>query len=99
MRIAFADFTNRDDKVESAYQMALGGSESALCYLAEALAQHGHEVFLVNHTSAPGISRGVMRLPFEAVSVQLLQPLDALIVLNLARQGMQLRSLNGFFHL
>jgi len=95
MIIAFADFTNRDYKVESAYQMALGGSESALCYLAEALAQQGQEVFLVNHTSAPGISRGVMCLPFEAVPVQLLQSLDALIVLNLAGQGMQLRSLMG----
>ncbi len=95
MKIAFADFIAWDYKIDSAYQMALGGSESALCYLAEALAQQGHEVFLVNHTSAPGISRNVMCLSLDAVPVQLLQSLDALIVLNLAGQGMQLRSLIG----
>ncbi len=95
MKIAFADFIAWDYKIDSAYQMALGGSQSALCYLAEGLAQQGHEVFLVNHTSDPGISRNVMCLSLEAVSVQLLQSLDALIVLNLAGQGMQLRSLIG----
>lgn len=95
MKIAFIDFLPWDYKIASAYKMALGGSQSALCYLAEAVAQQGHEVFLLNHTSDPGLSRNVMCLSLEAVPKQLLQSLDALIVLNLAGQGMQLRSLIG----
>jgi glycosyltransferase involved in cell wall biosynthesis len=95
MKFAFADFLAWDYKIDSAYQMALGGSQSALCYLAEALAKQGHEVFLLNHTSDPGLSRNVMCLSLEAVPKQLLQSLDALIVLNLAGRGIELRSLIG----
>ena len=95
MRIAFIDFIKWDYKVESAYKMALGGSESASCYLAEALAKQGHQVFLLNKTSVPGMSRGVICLPLDTVPRQLLQSLDSLIVLKLAGQGMQIRSFIG----
>jgi glycosyltransferase involved in cell wall biosynthesis len=95
MKIAFVDFLAWDYKIASAYKMALGGSQSALCYLAEAVAQQGHEVFLLNHTSDPGLSRNVMCLSLEAVPKQLLQSLDALIVLNVAGRGIKLKSLIG----
>lgn len=95
MKIAFADFIGWDYKVESVYHMVLGGSQSALCYLAEALTAQGNEVFLLNHTSVPGMSRGVMCLSLDTVPVQLVQSLDALIVLNFAGQGIQLRPLLG----
>ena len=95
MRIAFLDPIHWDYKVESAYQKPLGGSQSALCYLAEALAKQKHEVFLLNSTSKAGISLGVMHFPLKTVPHQLLRSLDALIVLNLAGEGRQLRSLIG----
>ncbi|HEY9601658.1 MAG TPA: glycosyltransferase family 4 protein [Allocoleopsis sp.] len=95
MRIAFTDLTSWDYKVESAYKMALGGSESAFCYLAEALAKQGHEVFFLNNTSVPGMSRGVICLPLDTVPKQLLQSLNFLIVLKLAGQGRQIRHLIG----
>lgn len=95
MRIAFVDLANWDYTIESAYQMPMGGSESAACYLAEAIAKQGHEVFLLNGTSVPGMSRGVMCLSLNTVPKQLLQSLDALIVLKLAGQGQQIRHLIG----
>lgn len=70
MKIGFADFIDWDYKVESAYQIPMGGSQSSLCYLAEALAQQGHDVFLLNNTSAPGMSCGVMCLSWASTSVQ-----------------------------
>ncbi|NER35629.1 MAG: DUF563 domain-containing protein [Oscillatoria sp. SIO1A7] len=95
MKIAFIDFSNWDYKVESPYQIPLGGSQSAMCYLAEALAGLGHEVFLFNNTSAPGLSRGVQCFSFHLVSARLLQSLDALIVLNVAGEGIELRKRLG----
>lgn len=95
MRIAFVDFSPRDYKVESVYRIPVGGSESALCYLAEALATQGHDVFLLNNTSESGISCGVMCLPLSDVPHQLLRSLDVLIVLNMAGEGVNLRSLLG----
>lgn len=92
MKIAFADFVDWEYKIESVYKMPLGGSQSALCYLASALAKQGHEVFLLNETAQPGMSGGVMCLPLKTAPDELLQSLDALIVLNYAEEGMQLRS-------
>jgi tetratricopeptide (TPR) repeat protein len=93
MRIAFIDPITGGYNVESAYQMPMGGSESALCYLTEALAQQGHEVFLLNNTSVPGMSRGVICLPLNTVPQQLLKSLDAVIVLKLAVQGTHIKPL------
>jgi tetratricopeptide (TPR) repeat protein len=59
MRIAFACFSPFPFRVDTAYETPLGGSESAVCYLAEALAAQGHEVFLLNACSTPALSRGV----------------------------------------
>jgi glycosyltransferase involved in cell wall biosynthesis len=95
MRIAFIDPITGDYNVESAYQVPMGGSESALCYLAEALAQQGHKVFLLNKTSVPGIFRGVICLPLNTIPQSLLQSLDAVIMLKLAGQGMHIKPLIG----
>ncbi|HEY9614447.1 glycosyltransferase family 4 protein [Allocoleopsis sp.] len=95
MRIAFIDFANWDYTLECAYQMPMGGSESALCYLAEALAKQGHDVFLLNNTLVPKMSRGVICLPLNTVPQQLLQSLDAAIMLKLAGQGMHIKPLIG----
>lgn len=63
MKIAFADPIACDYTIETPYQQPLGGSQSALCYLAEELASQGHEVFLLNNSKTPRISRGVVCLP------------------------------------
>lgn len=94
MRIAFADFIDWDYKVESAYKIPMGGTQSTLCYLAEALAQQGHDVFLLNNTSTPGMSRGVLCLSWATTSMQMLRSLelDALVIVLCAGFGVELRS-------
>jgi len=59
MRIVFYDRTPVDYSPETPFERALGGSESAQCYLAIELARLGHSVGLVTNTSAPGRYRGV----------------------------------------
>ena len=93
MRIAFLDPIQWDYNVESAYKIPLGGSQSALCYLAQALAQWGHEVFLVNNTSQAGIFAGVMHFPLKTVPHQLLRSLDALILWNTPGIGQEIKAL------
>ena len=59
MHIVFYDRTPVDYTPETPFERALGGSESAQCYLAIELARLGHAVALVTNTSAPGRYRGV----------------------------------------
>src|SRR5438876_7424164 len=59
MRIAFIDPSGWDINVEAPFRRPLGGSQSAACYLAIALAELGHDVFFVSATSQPGNVRGV----------------------------------------
>jgi predicted O-linked N-acetylglucosamine transferase (SPINDLY family)/glycosyltransferase involved in cell wall biosynthesis len=82
MKIAFVDCITWNYKVESVYQRALGGSQSALCYLAEALVQQGHEVFLFNRTQSPSTSCGVRCLPLSSMSGKLPNSLNAVITIN-----------------
>ena len=93
MKLAFVDVTTWDYTIDSAYRTPLGGSQSALCYLAEQLATIGHEVWLVNHASHVGVSRGFMCLPMSRVSPEAMQEFDVAIVLNWARVGVDLRRL------
>ena len=95
MKIAFLDLSDRNYNIESVYQMPMGGSESALCYLAEALAQQGQEVWLFNNISTAEKSRGVMCVPVNSVANDLLQTLDVLIVLNMAVAGTKIKPLIG----
>ena len=95
MKIAFLDLSDRNYNIESVYQLPMGGSESALCYLAEALAKLGHEVSLFNNILTAEISRGVMCVPLNSVTNYLLQNLDALIVLNMAIAGTKIKTLIG----
>lgn len=95
MKIAFLDLSDRNYNIESVYQMPMGGSESALCYLAEALAQQGQEVWLFNNISQAEKSRGVMCMPVNSITNDLLQSLDALIVLNMAVAGTKIKPLIG----
>ena len=91
MRIAFMDLIPWDYRIESAYQIPLGGSQSSLCYLAEQLAGQGHEVFLLNNTPSKGLSRGVMCLPLQQISRQLLQSFDVVVEFNGTFIGRQIK--------
>ncbi|MEG4007423.1 hypothetical protein QUA41_16185 [Microcoleus sp. Pol11C1] len=51
MKIGFLDTYTWDYNIETPYREPLGGTQSAICYLAEALAAQGNEVFLLNNTS------------------------------------------------
>ncbi|MDX2211782.1 MAG: tetratricopeptide repeat protein [Oculatellaceae cyanobacterium bins.114] len=95
MRIAFLDPIPWDYRPETPYQQPLGGSQSAVCYLAEALAQAGHTVFLLNGTSRTDLSSGVVCLPLAAGSPELLKSLvlDALVVVNQPDIGQHFRPL------
>jgi predicted O-linked N-acetylglucosamine transferase (SPINDLY family)/glycosyltransferase involved in cell wall biosynthesis len=95
MRIVFVDPINWDYQIETPYRSPLGGSQSALCYLAEALATQGHDIFLLNSATLAGLSRGVVCLPLNALSANLMQSLapDALVILNSVAFGRQIKPL------
>jgi predicted O-linked N-acetylglucosamine transferase (SPINDLY family) len=95
MRIAFVDFIPYSYTIESAYQEPLGGSQSALCYLAEVLARYGHEIFLFTTSEIVTQSRGVVCMPLKVISAPLIHSLqlDVLVLLNVAAQGPQIREL------
>ena len=90
MRIAFFDAQKLDYTAETPYLRPLGGSQSALCYLAAELARLGHEVAVLNATSTPGCYRGADFLHLARVEVDFLPRCDVVIVLNWAR-GLRLR--------
>jgi tetratricopeptide (TPR) repeat protein len=95
LRIAFACYSPIDFRVHTAYERPLGGSESALCYLAEALADAGHDIFVLNSAAAPAVSRGVACLPLTPASLQDLPAVDVFVVQNLAGRGRELRPILG----
>ena len=95
LRLAFATYCPVPVRTATPYEQPLGGSESALCYLAEALAGKGHEVFLLSSTPAPEVSRGVPCLPLTPAMLGQLPALDAFIVQNMAGQARPLRQALG----
>ncbi len=95
LRLAFATYCPVPVRIATPYEQPLGGSESALCYLAEALAGKGHEVFLLSSTPAPEVSRGVPCLPLTPAVLGQLPALDAFVVQNMAGQARPLRHALG----
>jgi predicted O-linked N-acetylglucosamine transferase (SPINDLY family)/glycosyltransferase involved in cell wall biosynthesis len=97
MRIAFADFLGWDFHAASVDTVPMGGSQSAACHLARALAQDGHEVFLFSHLTCPGTYCGVTcrawpELPLAEIAAL---ELDAVICVLAAGYGRQLRDALG----
>lgn len=83
MKIAFLDASGWDFTLDTPYERPLGGSQSALCYLAEAMAALGHEVRLLNGRKDPVLSRGVLVGWLNArASVEALRDFDAVVALN-----------------
>jgi glycosyltransferase involved in cell wall biosynthesis len=97
MRIAFGDFCQWDFHVASVDVAPLGGSQSAACYLARALARLGHEVFFITALSSPGRYDGVECLSWQQANAQKLRELglDAFVCIMAAGYGGQLRQMLG----
>jgi len=85
MRILFIDPSRWQYTVDAPYERPLGGSQSALCYLAAELAQLGHAGTLINGVTAESESRGVRQRNLEALGASgFSDSFDVGIVLNLA---------------
>ncbi|MCY7381731.1 MAG: tetratricopeptide repeat protein [Microcoleus sp. CAN_BIN18] len=97
MKIGFLDTYTWDYNIETPYREPLGGTQSAICYLAEALAAEGNEVFLLNNTSEPGMSRGVdcRRRVVDKSNLELLRSLDFLVIVNMVGKALEIKPLLG----
>ncbi|EDY18102.1 glycosyl transferase group 1 [Chthoniobacter flavus Ellin428] len=97
MRIGFGEFSKWDFHACSVETMPLGGSQSAACYLTQALARQGHDVFLLNSTSTPGSYGNVTCLSLPKTSQKELRDLglDAFVCLPGAGFGKRLREVLG----
>src|SRR5262245_41897431 len=97
MRIAFADFSGMDFHVASVDSRLLGGSQSAACYLARAMARQGQEVWFVSNTSQPGNHDGVNSLSWHTVRPIELRALglDAFVCILAAGRGALFREILG----
>lgn len=85
MKITFVDPVGWDYTVKSPLTEPLGGTQSALCYLAVELARRGHDVALVNHIAAPAVHDGVRHVPWEeGATGEALNQADVVIVSNTA---------------
>lgn len=82
LNFVFIDPIDWDYDVESPWERPLGGSQSALCYLAIELAKLGHGVSLVNHTSRPGIRQGVTHANLNHIPMPILHTADIYVILN-----------------
>jgi len=91
MRIVFLDTQPLDYTADTPYQQPLGGSQSALCYLAIELAGLGHEIAVLNETTMPGTYRGVRFLNLARVPRDFLPRFDVVVVANSAGGGLRLR--------
>src|SRR5512135_2652029 len=83
MKLAFFDPIDWDYTPFSPLERPMGGSQSAICYLAPELAALGHEVSLINNVSRPGIYAGV-NCPGRATGLtpDYLNQFDAVICVN-----------------
>ncbi len=80
MKIGFVDRTPFDYTPLTPYERPLGGSQSALSYLASALASRGHLVGLANHSRVAGTFGGVVCAGASAqFSAEFLNSFDVLI--------------------
>lgn len=95
MRVAFLDFADIDYAVDAPRLTPLGGTQSAVCYLAEELARLGLEVHLLNRTTRIGRLRGVFHRSLADLPRELLPALDVAVLVGGAGPGRGLRPLLG----
>lgn len=96
MRIGFIDFTPWDYDVGTVDTQPLGGSQSAVSYLAKALARRGHQVVLITQAQRSGMVGGIACLAADhltAPGALARLALDALVAMPGAGWGTRLRPL------
>lgn len=92
MRITFIDFATFDYTPATPLERPLGGMQSALCYLAMALAKRGHDVVLINQTKQASTAAGVTCINVaDARTAARLRATDVIVSISCAgaslRQG------------
>jgi len=92
MRIAFIDFIDWDYHVATPLERPLGGSQSAMCYLAAALAKAGHEVTTLTNTSRERVAEGVACRALKTATSDVLASFDVAVLLNNAVMGPEVRT-------
>ncbi|MBL1211011.1 glycosyltransferase [Geminocystis sp. GBBB08] len=92
MKIGFLSPISLNYTIETVYQRPLGGTHSALCYLAEKLAQNQEEVFLFNSISEARESKNIICIPCSQIPKLLIDLLDVLIVTDGSDNGNLYRS-------
>ena len=95
LRIGFLDFSGWDFHVLTPEALPLGGSQSAACHLARALAAQGHSVFFFSGLSAPGMYAQVQCLSSRSLTQAALGALklDACVCAAESGHGGKLRLL------
>ena len=96
MKVMFVD-PGMAYTVDTAYAAPLGGTQSAACYLAEALAAAGHDIVLATNTRSLGVVRGVTCVGWNAVPTLALREFrpDAVVMMAAAGEGQGLRQVFG----
>jgi glycosyltransferase involved in cell wall biosynthesis len=94
MKLAFLDSDKRHYTVQTPLRSPLGGTQSAVCYLARSLANLGHDITLFSGAIDAGKIAGVDHLSSAACSVDQLRTLgfDVIVLISVAGQGAQIRS-------
>ncbi|WP_448527943.1 O-linked N-acetylglucosamine transferase family protein [Parathermosynechococcus lividus] len=87
MRILFIDRISWDYTLQTPYERPLGGSQSALCYLADHLSQRGHQISLFKFNNVPHIEivRGVPHFPLSLLTAEFLEYLNPEVAILLNR--------------
>ncbi len=94
MNIAFLSLSDVDFNAASPLHIPLGGSESAACGLAAALARVGHRVYILSKTSDPGPHLGVECIRWEREVDTLWQlNLDVAVVIRITGRGKDIRTI------
>jgi glycosyltransferase involved in cell wall biosynthesis len=82
VNIAFFDRIDWDYDVATPYERALGGAQSAQCYLAVALADRGHSVAMYTGATKPRVFRGVRSFSIKGMARDSFATCDVVIVCN-----------------
>ena len=90
MKIGFVNFSPLVYDVSTPYKKPMGGSESAMCYLAAVMAKNKHDVILFTALSKKIKTLGVSCIPNKEI-FNVLPDLDILVVQNSPDQGYQIR--------
>ncbi|HEY2412351.1 MAG TPA: glycosyltransferase family 4 protein [Pirellulaceae bacterium] len=91
MNWVFLDFSGWDYDIATPLSRPLGGSHSALCYLATELARVGHPVTVANGLKDARIVNGVQCVPLDNLTTDVFVPTDTIVIVlngpgDIARQ-------------